>query len=219
MVFNGANPTPSDDVTESAVSPENQEISAEASEQTTEAPQDAQTKELQRKYQDLQDQYLRLAADFDNYRKRYAQEQEALRKYGAENTARELIPVLDNLERAASSLSEKSEPKILYQSFRLMHNQLVDSLKNMGFQKMNTVGQTFDPTFHEAISQQETDEHPENTVVNEMQSGFMLHDRVLRPALVSVAVPKQNKEEAPAKSENPFAQVSADAGYSSEKSS
>lgn len=178
----------------------NTESTSPAMNTTNEA---ADREDYQKKHAELYEQYVRLAADFENYRRRYAQEQESLRKYGSETTARQLIPFIDNLERAANSLSENSDSKVLYQSFRLVYNQLMDALKDLGFKKIEAGGQSFDPQFHEAVTQIETDAHPENTVVNEMQSGYLLHDRVLRPALVAVSVPKSAAPEEAAC--NPFA--------------
>ncbi len=148
-----------------------------------EAPQTPASEEAVNYY----DQYIRLAADFENFRKRYAQEREALLKYGSEHAMHELIPVLDNLERAMGSLSETSDAKILFQSLRLMSSQLQESLGNIGLKKLNAVGETFDVSLHEAVSQQETSEHPEGTIITEVQSGYLLKDRLIRPSRVIVA--------------------------------
>jgi molecular chaperone GrpE len=164
----------------------------------------------EQKYKDLYDQYVRLAADFDNFRKRRQQEVEYSRKYGAESALLALLPALDNLERASASLNETSDPKMLYQSFRLVYNQLIGALDTIGVKKMNPVGQTFDPNLHEAIGQVPTADMPEESVVNEAQAGYLYHDRVLRPAMVTVAVAPS--EPAPAQAvNNPFkAAFSAD---------
>jgi molecular chaperone GrpE len=170
----------------------------------------------ERKYRELNDQYVRLAADFDNFRKRSYQEHESARKYGTESTLREMIPVLDNLDRATASLSESSDPKLLFQSFRLMYNQLLDTFANLGLKKMQPVGQPFDPNFHEAVSQVETDEHPDQTVVNEMQSGYMLYDTVIRPAMVAVST----RPAVAASAENPFKVPGSEStGFSPDKES
>ena len=163
------------------------------------------------KYRELNDQFLRLAADFDNFRKRSYQEHESARKMGREMTLQELLPVMDNLERATGSLTENSDPKMLYQSFRLMYKQLMDTFANLGLKKMQVVGEPFDPKFHEAVTQIETDDHPDQTVVTEMQSGYMLYDHVLRPAMVSVS----SRITQEAASANPFAQASRrESGFS-----
>lgn len=170
---------------------------------------------LQSRFNELQDQHVRLAADFENFRKRVLQEREALLKYGAENTIQSLLPILDNLDRASSSLSAESDPTMLYKSFEMLSKQLMDTLASQGLTRIETVGQPFDPNFHEATGQVESDEHPENTVAQEIQPGFKLHDRVLRPALVMVSSggsasseASDSPETAPetVSSNNPFAQ-------------
>ncbi len=148
---------------------------------------------LQEKYQQLQDQFTRLAADFENYRKRTRDEQESLVKYGAQKSILELLPVLDNLERATGSLKEDSDPKLLYKSFSMMHRQLMDGLDNMGVKKIPSIGQVFDPLQHEAVSQMNSAEFPEDTIIHEVQSGYQLYDKVVRPArvIVSTGAPEE----------------------------
>jgi molecular chaperone GrpE len=139
------------------------------------------------KYQSLWDQHLRLAADFDNFRKRFAQERELLRKSGIEATLHALIPALDNLERAQKTLSETADSKLLYQSFRLVSKQLNEGLGSLGMQRINAVGQLFDPNLHEAIARVPSTDHEEHAILDEQQPGYTLDDKVLRPALVVVA--------------------------------
>jgi molecular chaperone GrpE len=189
----------------------------QADQPAAEAGQD----EGEKKYQELQDQFVRLAADFDNFRKRHHQDVDAARKSATEQTLQELVPVFDNLERATGSLSESSDPKVLYQSFQLMTKQLLDTLGNLGLKRMETVGKPFDPNFHEAVTQVPTDEHPDQTVVSEMQSGFMLYDRVLRPAMVAVSVSSGAgaagaEERGEESEENPFQHVASDATFKPE---
>lgn len=143
--------------------------------------------EWKSKYEAMYDQFVRLSADFDNYRKRVREEQEGLVKYGAQKSVMELLPIVDNLDRATASLTENSDPKTLYQSFGVMKKQLLDGFDTLGVKKISAVGQAFDPQFHEAVSQMESAEFPEGTVMFETQSGYMLHDKVLRPALVIVS--------------------------------
>lgn len=135
----------------------------------------------------LQDQYARLAADFDNYRKRVREEQESMVKYGAQKTILEMLPVLDNLERAAGSLSENSDPQVLFKSFGIVKKQLLDKMEALGVKKIPAIGQQFDPQFHEAVNRMESAEFPENTNMFEAQSGYTLHDKVIRPAMVVVS--------------------------------
>lgn len=164
------------------------------------------------RYQELQNQYLRLAADFENYRKRQAQEREHLLKYGAQNTLETLLPVLDNLERAQQSLSESSDPRMLYKSFEMMSQQLLESLKAIGLTRMNPKGEIFDPELHEAISQVENPELPDHTIAEVYQDGYMLHDRVLRPAKVVVSVnpTTQSEPAADTTQQQPFEPVASE---------
>ncbi len=133
-------------------------------------------------------QYLRLAADFDNYRKRQAQEREALLKYGAEDTMKKLLPILDTIERADKSFQEIEDCKQLKESFEAIKKQFADTLEKIGLEKIKTVGEEFDPNLHEAVMQTPTDEHEDHHVISELQSGYKLHDRTVRPAMVNVAV-------------------------------
>ncbi|MEB3287893.1 MAG: nucleotide exchange factor GrpE [Vampirovibrionales bacterium] len=149
--------------------------------------------------QSLQEQLLRLRADFDNFRKRVESEKADLYKYGAERTIQGLLPVLDNLSRGAASLSETSDPKLLYQSFRMLHTQLMDSLSQQGLSQVKAVGEVFDPFYHEAV-QRVHEQAPENQVVQEHQPGYTLHERVIRPAMVVVSA----GPETPDSGENPF---------------
>ncbi|HEY9744720.1 MAG TPA: nucleotide exchange factor GrpE, partial [Oculatellaceae cyanobacterium] len=166
--------------------------SAEETE-TAEAAQEA----WQAKYNLLQDQFTRLAADFDNYRKRVREEQETLARYGAQKAILEILPVLDNFERAAGTLSETSPSKTLFDSFKIMQKQLLDRLETLGVKRIASIGEPFDPQFHEAVNRMESFEFPENTVMYEAQSGYTLHDRVIRPAMVvvSVGAPKETESD------------------------
>jgi len=143
---------------------------------------------LEQKYAELYDQYVRMAADFDNFRKRNAQEQLSWRKYAAEGTISAMLPVLDNLDRASASLSEQSEPKLLLQSLRMMAMQLMSTLETIGAKRMKTVGEKFDPMQHDAIGQEPASHVAEGTVLSEELAGYLLHDRVIRPASVKVSV-------------------------------
>lgn len=166
---------------------------------------------IEEKYAALNDQYLRLAADFENFRKRVQAEREALLKYGAQNTIEMLLPVLDNLELGSGSLSEESSPKMLYQSFTMLQQQLLQALQDGGLKQVAPLNQQFDPAQHEAIAQEPSDQ-PENTIIRVQKSGYQLHDRVLRPAQVVVSAPPAEHNEPAAdtptefeaKADNPF---------------
>lgn len=142
---------------------------------------------LQEKYNELNNQYVRLAADFDNYRKRQAQERESLLKYGAENALKKMIEVLDNFERGKKALENVDDCEKCKESFNLVHKQVVETMVKLGLETIEAEGQAFDPNFHEAVMQTPTSEHPEHTVINELQKGYKMGDKVLRPSLVNVA--------------------------------
>ena len=142
---------------------------------------------LQEKYDELNNQYLRLAADFENYRKRQAQERESLLKYGTENALKKMIEVLDNFERGEKALENVEDCEKCKESFNLVHKQVVDTLTKLGLETIEAAGQEFDPNFHDAVMQTPTSEHPEHTIISELQKGYKMGDKVLRPALVNVA--------------------------------
>lgn len=142
---------------------------------------------LQEDYDNLNNQYLRLAADFDNYRKRQAQERECLITYGAQDAMKKLIEVLDNFDRAKQSISSSEDINQVKESFNVLYNQMFDNLSKLGLEIIQAEGQEFDPNFHEAVMQTPSADHPENHVIMELQKGYKLGDKVLRPTLVNVA--------------------------------
>ena len=139
------------------------------------------------KYEQLNNQYVRLAADFDNYRKRQAQERENLLKYGAEETLKKLIEVLDNFDRAQKAIENIEDCQQVKDSFNLVCNQMRDTLKKTGLEVIETDGKEFDPNFHEAVMQTPTNEQEEGTIIAELQKGYKIGDKVLRASLVNVA--------------------------------
>ncbi|MBE9104662.1 nucleotide exchange factor GrpE [Nostoc cf. edaphicum LEGE 07299] len=143
-------------------------------------------------------QYMRIAADFENYRKRTSKEKEDLELQVKRNTILELLPVVDNFERARSHLKPQSDGEMtMHKSYQGVYKQLVDSLKRLGVSPMRPEGQEFDPNLHEAVMREPTDEHPEGTVLEELVRGYYLGDRVLRHAMVKVAAPKEDTPFAP----------------------
>jgi molecular chaperone GrpE len=133
----------------------------------------------------LKDQLLRLAADFDNYRKRARREIEDVRKHGIEALLNDVLPVLDNLERALAH-SEGDKSPVL-QGVRMVQKQFVDILSRYGVTTFQSVGQPFDPEKHEAVGQTASKDQAPGTIVSEAQRGYQLHGRLLRPARVVVA--------------------------------
>lgn len=164
----------------------------EASEQTAEVPdqeQDpAQLKiaELEAKLEDADNRYLRLQADFDNFRRRSRIELEASAKYRAQSVITDLLPAIDNFERAMKMEVDNEQAKSLMQGVEMVYRSLLDALKNEGVEVIEAVGKEFDPHLHQAVMQAEDENYGSNIVVEEFQKGYMLKDRVIRPAMVKV---------------------------------
>lgn len=132
------------------------------------------------------DKFLRERADLENYRKRANREKEELLNYGTKSLIEEILPVVDNLERALSHVSEDGL-SALAEGVQMTHGMLITALKKFGVTPIETNGAVFDPAFHQAMTQIPTDQQPPNTVVEEFQKGYMLKERLLRPAMVSVS--------------------------------
>lgn len=152
-------------------------------------------------------QHMRLTADFENFRRRTIKEREELEIRLKCDTIRELLSVIDNFERARSFIKPQNEGELnLHKSYQGIYRQLVDSLKRLGVVKMRPEGQEFDPNLHEAVMREPSNEHPEGTVLEQLQDGYLLGDRVLRHAMVKVAAPGEpvvaSEENQPADSES-----------------
>ena len=144
---------------------------------------------LKQEHETLQSQYMRIAADFDNFRKRQSRDQDDIRQQLVCSTLSEILPVVDNFERARQQLNpEGEEAQALHRSYQGLYKQLVDVLKQQGVARMEVVGQLFDPTLHEAVLREESTEHPEDVVIEELQRGYHLNGKVLRHALVKVSM-------------------------------
>jgi molecular chaperone GrpE len=134
------------------------------------------------------DQLLRLAAEFENYKKRALRESEDFRKYANEALLRELLTVVDNLERAIDSVNDDSDSNVcVREGVRMTLQEILKIFDKFGVKPIESLGKSFDPTFHQAILQEETMAQPENTVLKEMLRGYLIHDRLLRPAMVVVS--------------------------------
>ena len=137
------------------------------------------------------DRLLRVSADFENYKKRSSREMEEFRKYANQSLLKEMLSVVDNLELAINSSSDgKNTDKTLIEGLNLTLNEILRVFEKFDVTPIEAQGKTFDPAFHEAVMREETDDYPENSVVSEFQKGYLIHDRLLRPAMVVVAVPK-----------------------------
>jgi len=136
---------------------------------------------------EAREKYLRTYAEFENFKKRIAKEQGDQNRYANERLLAALLPVLDNLARAISHAKESKNLEKLIEGLELTQKEFLSVLSKFGVTAVESFGQPFDPAHHQAMLQVETDDQEENTVVEEFQKGYLLHNRVLRPALVSVA--------------------------------
>ena len=136
----------------------------------------------------LNDKYLRLAAEFDNYKRRVQRDQSDTIRFANERLFKDLLPTLDNLERALQSGGrEQALIEGLLEGVELTYKHFLDTLQKMGMKQVASVGELFDPAKHQAVGQVESLTVPENVIVDEYQKGYFLHDRILRPAMVTVA--------------------------------
>ena len=159
---------------------------------------------LKQEHEAVQSQYMRIAADFDNFRKRQARDQDDLRQQLVCSTLTEILPVVDNFERARQQLNpEGEEAQALHRSYQGLYKQLVDVLKQQGVARMEVVGQEFDPTLHEAVLREENQEHAEDIVCEELQRGYHRDGRVLRHAMVKVSMGPGPGSSSDAASEQP----------------
>lgn len=129
----------------------------------------------------------RLQAEFDNYRKRTQKEKEETIKYAAERIVEALLPILDNFERAVNSSKTNQDFDAFSQGVEMIFKQMQSTLSKEGLNPIESVGQPFDPKLHDAVLQVESEEYPENTVVEELQKGYYLKEKVLRPSMVKVS--------------------------------
>ena len=146
---------------------------------------------LREEIADLRDRSMRTLADFDNFRKRSERERQDLRRYALLEPMREFLTVMDNLDLA---LSAGGSAEDLKRGVEMIHRQMAELLRRFGVQEVKAVGQPFDPTVHEAVAREESGEVRLPTVAAELRRGYILHDRLLRPAMVKVAVPVEQPE-------------------------
>ena len=159
---------------------------------------------LKQEHEAVQSQYMRIAADFDNFRKRQARDQDDLRQQLVCSTLTEILPVVDNFERARQQLNpEGEEAQALHRSYQGLYKHLVDVLNQQGVARMEVVGQEFDPTLHEAVLREENQEHAEDIVCEELQRGYHRDGRVLRHAMVKVSMGPGPESSSDAASEQP----------------
>ncbi len=161
-----------------------QELVDESNEQ--EGPNDSEIEALKQEKDEIYQRLLRIQAEYDNFRKRTQKEKQADRKYRSQAIVTELLPVVDNFERALQVEVEDEAAASFVDGVKMVYRQLKDALEKEGVEEIKTVGEEFDPNVHQAVMQVEDDQFESNVVVEELQKGFKLNERVIRPAMVKV---------------------------------
>ena len=167
-------------------------------EQESESPLDGDQGTEQQASEELQifkDKYMRLAAEFENYKRRAQKDRSDSIRYANESLLKNLLPTIDNLERAIKSGIDAGASGALIEGVELTYKQFLETVGKLGVRQISSVGDPFDPSMHQAVAQIESDTAEPNTVVEEFQKGYFLHDRILRPAMVTVAKEKSDKTE------------------------
>ena len=192
-IMNGLDPSAMADDTNTPEPIENEHVEIESPMAVEIDPKDIEIAQLKEEAAATKDRLLRTAADMENLRKRAEREKAEATLYAATNFARDLLSVADNMSRALAAMSEDDKDaaddatKNLLTGIELTEKELLNIFQRYGIRRVDTVGYKFDPNLHQALFELPTSEHPPGTVVQEMQSGFAIGERCLRPAMVGVA--------------------------------
>lgn len=156
---------------------------------------EAKIESLEQEAKEAHDRFLRVSAEFENYKKRAAREMEDFRKYANESFVKAVLPVVDNLDRAIESSSNDGHAnRSVVEGVDMTLKEILKVFDQFGVKPFESLGKAFDPSFHQAMLQEETEEHPDNIVISEFEKGYMIHDRLLRPAMVVVSKKKDTPE-------------------------
>lgn len=175
-----------DNVQAENVSTENDVVEQQEAELTIEEQYEAKLAELQAKLDDEENRHLRLRADFDNMRRRNQLDREAAEKYRAQSLLSDLLPVLDNFERALQVEATSEEAASIVKGIEMVYRSLIEATEKEGLQVIKAEGEPFDPNIHQAVMQEQDSEKETGVILRELQKGYILKDRVLRPSMVSV---------------------------------
>lgn len=151
---------------------------------------------VEQEAKEAHDRFLRVSAEFENYKKRSVREMDEFRKFANESLIREMLTVVDNLERALNSSNNDNQANShIAEGVDMTLKEILKVFEKFNVKPIEALGKPFDPNFHQAAMREETNERPENTVLNELEKGYMIHDRLLRPAMVVVSMPKVNTKD------------------------
>jgi molecular chaperone GrpE len=185
--------------------PKNNDPKKEESSQTIAPLKDMEEKveSLKKEAAENHDRLLRVAAEFENYKKRNAREMNDFRKFANESFVKAMLPVVDSLDLAiASASNDQQANSSVVEGVTMTLKEIYKVFEQFGVRPIESIGKTFDPVFHQAMMQEETEVYPENTVSRELQKGYMIHDRLLRPAMVVVSKKKEASENIESQTKN-----------------
>ena len=149
---------------------------------------EARLESVEQELKDSHDRFLRVSAEFENYKKRASREMNDFRKFANESLVKAMLPVVDNLDRAVESSSDDDHSiRSVVEGVNMTLKEILKIFEQFGVKPFESLGKIFDPALHQAVMQKETDNHPEKTILNELEKGYMIHDRLLRPAMVVVS--------------------------------
>jgi len=176
---------------EEAVAKENEKSEEEAAEESSEKEKKSlfgkKKNPLQDKLDDMTDKYMRQVAEFENFRKRTEKEKAQMFDMGASSVVTKILPIVDNFERGLAAVPAENKNDALVEGFDKIYKQLLKTLEDMDVKPIEALGKEFDPNFHNAVMQVESDEYEEGIVAQELQKGYMYHDSVVRHSMVAVA--------------------------------
>ncbi|MGY3480801.1 MULTISPECIES: nucleotide exchange factor GrpE [Staphylococcus] len=171
------------------IAKESQDNLQEENSEDTEAdidPKDEEIQQLKNNVQEEEEKYLRLYAEFENYKRRIQKENQTMKAYKAQDVLNDILPTIDNIERALQIEGEDEQFKSLQKGVEMVYESLLNALKNNGLEKIEAEGQQFDPNVHQAVVQDDNPDYESGQVTQELQTGYKLKERVLRPSMVKV---------------------------------
>ena len=175
-----------EDTTSDSDNSSNDSSNEESSEETAVDPKDEEIQQLQLKANENEEKYLRLYAEFENYKRRIQKENETNKTYQSQRVLTDILPTIDNIERALQIEGDDESFKSLQKGVQMVHESLLRALKDNGLEEIESEGQAFDPNFHRAVFQDDNPDFKSGDITQELQKGYKLKDRVLRPSMVKV---------------------------------
>ena len=176
-----------EDTTSDSDNSSNDSSNEESSEETAVDPKDEEIQQLQLKANENEEKYLRLYAEFENYKRRIQKENETNKTYQSQRVLTDILPTIDNIERALQIEGDDESFKSLQKGVQMVHESLLRALKDNGLEEIESEGQAFDPNFHQAVVQDDNPDFKSGDITQELQKGYKLKDRVLRPSMVKVS--------------------------------